>query len=210
MVDIIGDLKQEILELKRRIHVLESASPLGQSSVSEGALEIRSEEGLIVIGSIRISGVMNGDGTITWTGPWNLTGLGTVTGDADWSGDINLTGIIEVGGPTGVTINGATGEIAVNGAFPVRLRQVGGGAVIEVGGTTISVQDGLLKIDAGSGTGVFQDGFGIQLKSGGVAFAAGSFGPQIVGLPTTQQVNYPGSFPGAVVANSTGQLFRVV
>lgn len=207
MVDSLGDLKQEIRDLMRRIRVLESASPLGYSSISEGALEIRSEEGLIVDGSARISGVMNGDGTITWTGPWNLVGPGNVTGNAAWSGDLDLTGTIQVGD---VTLDGATGEIRVAGSAPIRLRAVAGGAVLEVGGTTISEQSGLLKIDAGSGVGIFQDSFSLQLKSGGVAFAVGGFGPQIVGLPTAAQADYPGSFPGAVVANSTGQLFRVI
>jgi hypothetical protein len=203
----VGQLRQE-LDRSARTQRRQAKATLQNASIGRAGIRvydggwIRIEDGgLQVTGTASVTGTLTGSGTFDWTGPWNLLGNGEV------AGNVSLTGKIQVGD---VTIDGGTGEIRVAGSAPIRLRTVGGGAVIEVGGTTIREQDGLLKIDAGSGVGIFQDSFSLQLKSGGVAFAVGGFGPQIIGLPTAAQVDYPGSFPGALVANSTGQLFRVI
>jgi hypothetical protein len=116
--DLLNDLNAELRDLKRRIRVLESASPLGWSSVSEGALEIRSAEGLIVVGSARISGVLNGDGTFDWTGPATISGTLNVTGATTLAGAVTMNNDLTLG--SGRIVAGSI-VIDKNGGYGGRL-----------------------------------------------------------------------------------------
>jgi hypothetical protein len=197
MVDSLGDLKQEIRDLMRRIRVLESASPLGYSSITEGALEIRSEEGLIVIGSLRISGVMNGDGTITWTGPWNLTGLGTVTGDVAWSGDLNLTGNITV--------------------LPGGKIQVGDMIIDPAGGGSVTFPDGAaVRADVNGGITmvrgdhqVYVGGARVMMQYGSKSWGISALGHEIVDADTIKSSDANGA-PAGCLWTAASRVYRVI
>jgi hypothetical protein len=76
----------------KRQNRVERGAPIGFSSVGRGALRIYSEEGLIVDGSARISGVLDGDGTLNWTGDSNLNGDVYVTKTLNVTADTNLSG----------------------------------------------------------------------------------------------------------------------
>lgn len=102
------DRSAVIRDLKRRIRVLETQAPVGFTAVSRGALRIISPEGLIVDGSARVGGRLDGSGTFDWTGPmWlrgsimlpgNLTGVGTLL----WSGPWELRGNGDITGDVGI------------------------------------------------------------------------------------------------------------
>lgn len=148
MPDMLGDLAAEVRDLMRRIRVLESASPIGQSSVSEGALEIRSNEGLLVDGSAkvngwlvvtgteRVTGRLEGSGTFDWTGPMHLRGAQNVTGDVTFTGQMTVNGPWEMIGDGEITGNVSVntgGQITIEGANPIVLKHEGGAAKVKVG-----------------------------------------------------------------------------
>lgn len=202
MVDILGDLRQELRDLMRRIRVLESASPLGYSSISEGALEIRSEEGLIVQGSARVDGVLKGSGTFDWTGPMNLQGAQTVTGDVTYTGQLTVNGPWDMNGNG--SIAGAvdlTGDMAVKSGGSITVQGSGGDVVLSSTYSAPRVNLGGAQIDGGTS-------FTFTAGSTTVYFTGGTI--RIAGMPTRSAAQYPGSFPNAVVADASGNLYRIV
>lgn len=196
MVDSLGDLKQEIRDLMRRIRVLESASPLGYSSITEGALEIRSPEGLIVEGSAKVSGTLTGSGTFDWTGPVNLKGAQSVTGPT------TFTGMMTVNGPWALNGNGEiTGNVAVKSGGEIRVQGGGGDVVLSSTYAAPRVNLGGAQIDGGTS-------FTFTAGTNTVYFTGGTI--RIAGMPTRSAAQYPGSFPNAVVADASGNLYRIV
>ncbi|MEJ1087059.1 hypothetical protein WDU99_01865 [Microbacterium sp. Mu-80] len=208
MVDFHGDLGQEIRELKRRIRVLESASPLGYSSISEGALEIRSAEGLIVVGSARVDGTLSGSGTFSWTGGMNLQGDQNVTGPTTFTGQMTVNGpwtLVGAGSITGnVDLEGilsllsdllvkAGGRIVVEGGNPIVLEQSGGTAHILMGGSEIRGGDGGVGIYPGSGPSIISSSAGVRIAY----------------LPTIDSASAGGAVPGTVWCNALGYFYRV-
>ena len=90
--------------LKRGQRTLAAQSPLGNSSVSEGALVVRSAEGLKVEGSATVAGILYGDGTFTWIGPASFAGSVDLTGNLDVLGGGSITA-----GPIYMTPTGTFG-----------------------------------------------------------------------------------------------------
>lgn len=66
-------------KLAQRVRILEVRNPLENASVDRGGLYIRSNEGLIVEGSEKVSGWLVVTGTLKGTGTF------------DWSGDLLLS-----------------------------------------------------------------------------------------------------------------------
>lgn len=193
MVDVLGDLRQEVRDLLRRIRVLESASPLGYSSISEGALEIRSEEGLIVEGSARISGVLNGDGTFDWTGPMNLAGDQTVAGDVTYTGQLTVNGpwkFVGNGELTGDMNVKAGGRIVIEGGDQIVLEQSGGVARVKMGAS---------EIRGGDGIGLY--------PNSGPAIISTTAGLRVATLPTISGASV-GLPPDTIYVSSTGFLYK--
>ncbi|WP_193596067.1 hypothetical protein [Microbacterium sp. YJN-G] len=216
MVDNLGDLKQEIRDLMRRIRVLESASPLGWSSVTEGALEIRSPEGLIVIGSAKVSGTLTGSGTFDWTGPMNLQGAQTITGPT------TFTGQMTVNGPWKFVGNGQiTGDVDVTGnikILPGGKIQVGDMIIDPTGGGSVTFPGGaVVQADPGGGIRMIQGLNRVYVGSGLVSMQYGSrtialsaSGQRMDGLPTTPSSLANAAPVGTIWSDTSGQLFRVV
>lgn len=210
MPDMLGDLAAEVRDLMRRIRVLESASPIGQSSVSEGALEIRSNEGLLVDGSAkvngwlivtgteRVTGRLEGSGTFDWTGPMYLRGAQNITGD------VTFTGQMTVNGPWDLVGNGdITGDVNLTGDINVT-----GGGRIKAGLVVInpSSSGGVIEFGAGE----IRGGDGIGLYPGsGPSIITSSAGVRIAYLPTIDSASAGGAVPGTVWCNAMGFLYRV-
>jgi hypothetical protein len=154
-----------IRKLVERIERLERAAPVGFTAVSRGALRITSDEGLIVEGSARISGVLDGDGDLIWSGPIVFTGGFTINGTTVQNGEYTVTGPFHVNGTTDIngntTVNGLfdvvgaskfTGEVTVDGGWHLNgdgdirgnvsmtgVLTVGVGGAIQVGTVTLGV-----------------------------------------------------------------------
>ncbi|MFB7843639.1 hypothetical protein [Microbacterium sp. NPDC056052] len=149
----------EITDIKRRLRELETASPVGSTSVTSGVLRIASPEGLLVEGSAYVSGILHGDGEFNWSGDMNLSGSQNVTGPVTFTGAVVVNGNISINGAASIsgttTISGATtlsstltissGQIL---AGDVTVTPTGGGRV-QVGGLWI---DGALGGSIHSGS----------------------------------------------------------
>ncbi|UOQ58091.1 hypothetical protein MUN78_04395 [Leucobacter allii] len=98
------DLERLLAELQRRVHILEVTQPMGYSSVSEGRSRFSGNESLLVQGSgkvegwwvvtgtQRVTGLLEGSGTLDWTGPWALRGAGQIPGNITGAGTLIWTG----------------------------------------------------------------------------------------------------------------------
>lgn len=123
-----------IRDLLRRVRRLETASPLGNSSILKGQLRVGGTAVLLVdsSGGVVVHGQLNGDGTIDWTGPVTWHGLTTVDGDIDVNGTLN------VDGPAGI-----------NGLFFIRGNtELTGGLTVDGGG---KITVGAVTIEPGAG-----------------------------------------------------------
>lgn len=221
--------------LLKRIEALEQllrANPLRNASFGSGGITVYdggsirfTEGGGIVIegdGYIIVGGDLTGDGTFQWTGPWtfNSPDGGEINGDVDLAGNFDLTGVFKSGnirfedgkiyvgeGASQIVIDGATGKITVGGmaidpadggkvTFPggAQLRaDVGDGIQMQIGTVKISAQTGAITLSVGTRS--------IGISSTGIRAA----------LPTrTVAQAGAGSFPGAVISDSSGNMFRVI
>ena len=161
------DLDLTIADLLRRIRILETTQPMGYSAVSEGRSRFAGNESVlvqgsgkvegwwIVTGTQRVTGLLEGSGTLDWTGPWYLRGQGQITGAID------LTGALRVLGPWDLQGNGQIkGNVDITGALDVKNRiTLGPSGYLEAGtvrvdrggnyGGRISSTGAVLALDAG-------------------------------------------------------------
>lgn len=212
-------LYAQLQELKDLVYQLLTQSSLGYSAITEGALRVASEEGLIVEGSAVVTGLLQVIGRLQVIGLGilevgsliDLTGLLRVNaGGAITIGDIRIEGgKIYVGsGAAQIIIDGATGRILAGGmeidptdggsvTFPggaVVTGFTGGGVMMKDGDSTAVVSEGLVRIALGA-TGVWIDGFGLR----------------VTGMPTVAVDDAPdGAYIGAVISDPFGMLRRVV
>jgi hypothetical protein len=178
----------ELARLVKRIERLEAAAPVGFTAVSRGALRIVSEEGLIVEGSARISGVMTGDGTLLWTGPITFTGPFTINGATTQNGeytvdgDTTVNGDFDVVGTWDLQGNGKiTGNVGMTGVLTIQT-----GGAVKVGTVTLGItSNGRPGLDFDGAT-LTENADRLALESGqavvGVAptFAAVAFDDRVV------------------------------
>lgn len=202
-----GGLAQEIQRIWRELRRVAKAT-LNNGSIGGAGLrvygggEIRFEQGggvrILGDGYIDIDGDLTGAGDLSWTGPWNLSGLGTVTGDVAWSGDLNLTGNITVlpGGKIQV------GDMIIDPAD---------------GGKVIFPNDAIVQADPGGGIRMIQGLNRVYVGSGLVSMQYGSrtialsaSGQRMDGLPTTPSSLANAAPVGTIWSDTSGQLFRVV
>ncbi|MDY0891886.1 hypothetical protein [Frigoribacterium sp. CFBP9030] len=85
---------------KDAIRRAETASPLGFSSVTRGAVSIESDEGLLVDGSQRVTGRLHVDGIEYVSGQLRVTGSFIVSGNAEVTGPMRVSGPLDVLGDT--------------------------------------------------------------------------------------------------------------
>jgi hypothetical protein len=169
------------VEQVRRIDSLERATPLEDSSVTRGRVRIASNEGLLVEGSQKVSGVLVVTGTLKVVGRFLLDGITTMTGDLVSSGTALFTGAFTSRGTTrfegpttqkgvfhvegdqdntgkldikGTATVKAGGKIVVDGAQQITLQSVQGTATLQFSdGPRVWSQSGAARMDAGPGAG---------------------------------------------------------
>lgn len=157
---------------------------------------IRIEDGgLVVTGTARVTGRLEGSGTFDWTGPMNLKGAQTITGPT------TFTGQMTVNGPWKMVGNGEiTGNVAVKSGGSITIQGAGGNVTLSSTYNAPRINLGGAQIDGGTS-------FTFTAGANTVYFTNGTI--RIAGMPTRQQSAYPGSFPGAVVADTSGNLYRI-
>jgi len=225
-------LQQPIADWDRRMRRI-ARQTIQNASIGRAGIRvydggwIRIEDGgLQVTGTASVSGRLEGSGTFDWTGPMNLQGAQSITGPTTFTGkmtvngawdingngtidgSVNITGPLDVLGAWDLTGNGdIAGNVNLTGSMSVKS---GGSITVQGGGGNVVLSStygeprinlGGAQIDGGSSF-TFQAGTNI------VYFANGTI--RIAGMPTRLQSQYPGSFPGAVVADTSGNLYRIV
>lgn len=145
-----------LVDLQRRVKILEKGNNLGYSSISEGSLRVASADGLIVEGSARVSGILLVTGTENVDGTLSVSGHLIVSGDMTVSGPTVITGTFRIDGET--TINGRTvvnGDMDVNGKSVFNGDMDVNGALDLSGTLTVTgggkIQAGVVVIDGTSG-----------------------------------------------------------
>jgi hypothetical protein len=169
----------ELARLVKRIERLEAAAPVGFTAVSRGALRIVSDEGLIVEGSARISGVMTGDGTLLWTGPITFTGPFTINGATTQNGeytvdgDTTVNGDFDVVGTWDLQGNGKiTGNVGMTGVLTIQT-----GGAVKVGTVTLGItSNGRPGLDFDGAT-LTENNDRLAMESGGVGGAVAGVAP---------------------------------
>jgi cytoskeletal protein CcmA (bactofilin family) len=141
------------VEQVRRIDNLERQSPLGNSSVTRGALRVASTEGLIVEGSQKVSGWLIVTGTLKVVGTFLLDGITTVTGAftskglTRFEGDTTQSGPFHVQGATDLTGNMTVktgGKILVEGPSAATLQN--GELSFATGGKVVAYPSGVAAV----------------------------------------------------------------
>lgn len=165
-----------IPEILRRLRDLETASPVGFTSVTRGALRVASNEGLLVEGSAKVSGwlvvtgTLKGTGTFDWSGDLILSGSQHVTGPTVFDGSLRVNGPIDVYGAWKLIGNGEIqGHAKVTGTWElVGDGQVQGNVVIT--GSVDVNSPGRIRITGGSSPATLEDGR-LSFGTGGVVEA---------------------------------------
>ncbi|MET0716417.1 MAG: hypothetical protein ABWY57_16040 [Mycetocola sp.] len=121
----------EIPDIFRRIRRLECGANLGFASITRGSLRVASNEGLIVEGSMKVSGfsIITGtervigllevlgdlvaSGTISLTGPTDITGAVDITGDMHIDGTTELTKTLTVNSPGKIIVAGGASPLTL-------------------------------------------------------------------------------------------------
>lgn len=195
----------EFKALMRRVRALETASPIGSSSVTRGALRVASIEGLIVEGSARVTGLLKGVGTFLWENIFNVTGTATFTGTTNVNGPFNVNGNTTQNGNTAqngdITVQGG-GEIVVAGSVPMTLGVTSDGRPgVEFAGGRMTSDGSRIALSSGSAT-VGAAGTFASLSFGSRAVIAQTDSVYLMGLPTTTNQ------PNLYIDPDSGKLFR--
>lgn len=192
-IDDLADVKAELKALQREVREMGAATPLQSASVTKGTVRfiggtLRVDSGgrveivgffsiegtTQIIGPVTISGDIHATGEWTQIGPWHLNGTGSIAGNADITGTLTLLKDLIVS---------SIGKIEVQGTNPIRLRQVGGLARMDLGNTASvwSGGDGV-TINATSG------GF-INVYSAGVDIGGAGKTVDIIGAVKMQSLS---------------------
>lgn len=191
-----------------RLDRLEAGAHLENSSVTDGQMRfigglLRVDSGgrVEIVGTLRIDGVTSVTGEFTLEGPWSMTGDGTITGDVTVTGKWVQTGEWELNGngkiqgnveQTGDMTVKPPGKMVVEGAHPIRLRQVGGLARLDLG-TTASIWSGgdgaTINCPGGGFINVYSDGVDVAAGVGGTAAISG--GATVISPSTVRMTSLP-------------------
>lgn len=124
-IDNLADVWAEMKKLQANVAKLGAANPLASSSLTHGRLRIGGDAILLVdsSGGLVVHGSINGDGTITWSGVFKLTGTTSFEGDTTQKGPFHVQGNSDF-----------TGTVSINGlATLLKNLNVTGGGKITVG-----------------------------------------------------------------------------
>lgn len=163
-------------------------APLGYSSVSEGAVEIRSNEGLLVQGSAKVEGWLVVTGTERVTGLLEILGTLRAAGLIEFTGPTSITGDTTIAGDTEITGDvELTGKMTIPGDEPIVFQSVGGVALITAGGGRLRGASDGINLQAPGGGSVFAAAgaiMGAGVTMGGNQIAAFEDGVRVAGADT--------------------------
>ncbi|MEV8180337.1 hypothetical protein [Specibacter sp. NPDC078692] len=117
----------QLQDILRRLRQLEAGSPMNNSAIGSGGIEVY-DGGTINVsnGSIIVNGSLTGGGSFGWQGSFNQSGTTTFSGALTIAGPTGITGALTIQGTTSVTgaftVTGPTklnGVTDVGGAFTV-------------------------------------------------------------------------------------------
>lgn len=219
---------QRLKELERLVRRLLTQSPLGFSSITRGSLRVASNEGLIVEGSAKVSGWLivtgtervvgrlEGSGTFDWTGPMYLRGAQNITGDVTFTGHLTVTGpwtLVGAGEITGDV--DLTGDIRVLSGGRILVGDMiidpsGGGSVTFPGGAEVSADpgggirmiQGTNRVYVGSGL--------VSLQYGTRSWSVSGSGHRMGGAETIPSSLAGGAPAGTLWSSTSGDVYRVV
>jgi hypothetical protein len=219
--DNLNDNAAQIRDLFRRIHNLETSSPLNNSAIGRGGIEVYDQGTLnISDGHLIVNGTATFTGTFTQSGPTSFTGTFTQSGPSTFSGTTNLNGPTNISGVTSITgnvtttgafknngpteLNGSTkttGTLSVDGATTLNnTLTVASGKKITLGGLTLENQSATSGQVQFPGGGISASAaLGMLITHGTVEIAGTTV--KISSLPTTSQA--PNLY-----ADSSGRLYR--
>lgn len=183
----------EMMDVLRRLKDLETAAPLGNTSVSRGRTRFLGNESIHVDGSGKVSGwwivtgVLRVVGTLQMLGNMLIEGVMTLTGTMNVTGNIEILpgGKLKVGGMVIDPANG--GSVQFPGGSTVR-GATGGGVTVESGPYAAVI--------ANNGASLGRNGYGFSVTDSAGFRADG----MPIGNPGTQ---YPA---GVIYKNTNGQL----
>lgn len=209
-VDHLGaaGLRQEVQRLWSAVRKVSRAT-LQNGSIGRAGIRvydggwIRIEDGgLSITGTQTVAGKLTGSGTFDWTGPMNLKGAQSVTGPTTFTGKVTVNGPWDLNGNGDIAgaVN-LTGSMAVKSGGSITVQGGGGNVVLSSTYGSPRINLGGAQIDGGASS------FTFTVGTTTVYFIGGTI--RIAGMPTKSQSAYPGSFPGAVVADTSGNLYRI-
>lgn len=202
-------------ELFRRLRALETASPIGSSSVTRGALRIASIEGLIVEGSAKVTGLFKGVGTFLWENIFNVTGTATFTGTTNLDGPVDIDGNVALKGDLAVK---AGGSVTVEGTNPVKLGVADNGfpglqfpaGALTAASSSIQMQSGNAAIGATDGQASMVVGaVGMGVNASGTSILGAFNTDGIVNMLSLPTVSATGKTPNLWV-DGNGKVWRLI
>ncbi len=208
-VDHLGEagLRQEIHRLWSAVRRVSRAT-LQNGSIGRAGIRvydggwIRIEDGgLSVTGTQTVTGRLEGDGDFDWSGEMNITGMQSVSGPSTFTGKVTVNGPWDLNGNGDIAgaVN-LTGSMAVKSGGAITVQGGGGNVVLSSSYGSPRINLGGAQIDGGTS-------FTFTAGTTTVYFIGGTI--RIAGMPTKPQSAYPGSFPGAVVADASGNFYRI-
>ncbi|BFM23501.1 hypothetical protein [Microbacterium sp. che218] len=198
--------------LEARVAALEQLlqnNPLRAASVERGMLEFYDKSMLLirdsnlrVVGIAYVEGRLEGEGTLSWSGPALLDGPVEITDTLQVLAATTIEGLMRLLSELQVEGKITAGNLTIEPG-------AGGGQIGFGDGRSINASTGFLGIYDGERFVVFNSS-GVTIYAGGSRITVGAAGIELVGVKTIRQADVPGSFPGAAVIDTGGMLRRVV
>lgn len=211
----------QLPDILRRIRILETASPMNNSAIGRGGIEVYDQGTLnISDGHLIVNGTATFTGTFTQSGPTSFTGTFTQSGPSTFSGTTNLNGPANISGVTSITgnvtttgtfknngpteLNGSTkttGTLSVDGATTLNnTLTVASGKKVVIGGLSLeNTGTGGGQVNFPGGSITASSTFGMLINHDTVEIAGNTV--KISTLPTTTQ-------PANIYADTNGRLYR--
>lgn len=194
---------------------VDGATTITGSFLLEGPWEISGDGSitgkLTITGPVSITGDVTAIGKWIQTGEWELNGNGKIKGNVEQTGQyqVKAGGRIIVGeGAAQIVIDGSSGKITA-GNLTIDPSS-NGGSVKFASGPEVYANGPELSLYSGGAWITLTDGLA-KISSGGLTWMEITpAGFKLVGLPTKVQSSVPGSVPGMVWADSSGNVFRIV
>lgn len=214
----VNNLNTPVLpDVIRRVRAVEAAPLIGSSSITRpgSGLRVQSDRGIVakqvpggapaisVEGRQSVSGLLDGDGTLDWEGPWWLRGDGEVIGrllvrglweligNGEITGDVDISGILRL--LSDLIVEGG-GRIRVGTALTLDPSENGGSILFGASGDGLIYGDGdgiIARSSAGGATLLLRDNHAILTGPGGTSIILDGDGIRFIGVPRVPKAGIP-------------------